>query len=77
MRSLDDVTEAELKAEYDKTPALNQYVPWSEVLANSIFSTILKNQVISHEEKTMETQSNVIALPVAKQLESRFVRAQL
>lgn len=54
MRSLSDVTEAEMKAEYDNTPAMNQYVPWAEVLANSIYSTILKNQVISHEEKAME-----------------------
>lgn len=54
MRKLSDVTEAEMKAEYDKTPAMNQYVPWAEVLANSTYSTILKNQVISHEEKTMQ-----------------------
>lgn len=54
MRKLSDVTEEEMKSEYDKTPAMNQYVPWAEVLANSIYSTILKNQVISHEEKTME-----------------------
>lgn len=66
MRSLNDVTEAEMKAEYDKTPAMNQYVPWAEVLANSIYSTILKNQVISHEEKAMQkqTDSNVIFLAV-------------
>ncbi len=54
MRSLSDVTEAEMKTEYDNTPAMHKYVPWAEVLANSIYSTILKNQVISHEEKTME-----------------------
>ena len=54
MRKLSDVTEAEMKAEYDNTPALNQYVPWSEVLASITYSTILKNQVISHEEKTMQ-----------------------
>lgn len=58
MRSLNDVTEDEMKNEYDKTQAMNQYVPWEEVLANSIYSTILKNQVISHEEKTMEKDSD-------------------
>jgi hypothetical protein len=64
MRSLNDVTETEMRDEYDKTPAINQYVPWAEVLANSIFSTILKNQVISQEEKAMQqtTGSNVIFL---------------
>jgi hypothetical protein len=66
MRSLNDVTEEEMKKEYEKTPAMNQYVPWAEVLANSIYSTILKNQVISHEEKAMQksTDSNVIFLAI-------------
>lgn len=50
MRNHDDVTEDELKAAYDKTPAVNQYVPWAEVLANSLFITLLKNQIIAHEE---------------------------
>lgn len=74
MRKLSDVTEAEMKAEYDKTPAMNQYVPWAEVLANSTYSTILKNQVISHEEKPMEKPSNIVALPVATTT-PRFTRA--
>lgn len=64
MRSLDDVTDEELKAEYDNTPAINQYVPWSEVLVSPTFKTLLKNQVISHEEKMMEkpTPTNVVFL---------------
>lgn len=75
MRSLDEVTEEEVKAEYDKTPAINQYVPWAEVLQNQTFKTLLKNQVISHEEKPMEKPSNIVALPVA--VAPRFIRAQV
>jgi hypothetical protein len=57
MRNLNEVTEAELKTAYDNTPAFNQYVPWEEVQANPIYSTILKNQIIAHEqEQYMEKQ---------------------
>jgi hypothetical protein len=77
MRSLDEVTEEEIKAEYDNTPAINQYVPWAEVLESHTFKTLLKNQVISHEEKQMEKPTNVIALPVPQPMAPRFVRAQL
>jgi hypothetical protein len=55
MRNQDDVTDEELKAAYDNTPAVNQYVPWAEVKANQTFKTLLINQIIAHEEeKTME-----------------------
>jgi hypothetical protein len=55
MRNHDDVTDEELKAAYDNTPAVNQYVPWAEVKANPTFKTLLINQIIAHEEEqTME-----------------------
>lgn len=66
MRNHDDVTDEELKAAYDKTPAVNQYVPWAEVQANPTFKTLLKNQIIAHEqeEHAMQNpqQNNVVFL---------------
>jgi hypothetical protein len=59
MRSHSDITEAEIKAVYDSTPSINLYVPWAEAKANKVFVTLLKNQVISHEEDAqMEKQPN-------------------
>lgn len=56
MRNLSDVTDTEIKAAYDSTPAINKVVPWAEVKASSVFVMLLKNQIIAHEDQPMDTK---------------------
>lgn len=64
MRNLDDVTDEELKAAYDQTPALSNYVPWEEVQQSKIFKPLLINQIIARKEEQAMQKTPALFLAI-------------
>lgn len=70
-RNYTDVTDAEVKAEYEKTPAVNQYHTWEQVKEFPALYLLLKRQVALGLVPSGTVEMQAIATP--KTLKTAFV----
>lgn len=64
-----DITDADVKAEYEKTPAVNQYHTWEQVKAFPALYLLLKRQVMVERNPLIVGQ----VTPIRPQLKTVFV----